>query len=100
LFVHDHQSSSSVRGQAAVDPGFETGFEDSRLTEILKAPSPAERAVTLAFNARGVTTWAEAAMAAGVAEPERQGAKGRRKVKRLASAVTGKVRRAEVFRRC
>ncbi|MGA5895142.1 hypothetical protein [Streptomyces venetus] len=41
------------------------------MIEILKALSPAERAVTLALGARGITTWAEAAMAAGAAEPER-----------------------------
>lgn len=84
-----------VCGQAAVDPGFETGFEDSRLIEILKLLSPAERAVTLALGTRGVTTWAEAAMAAGAAEPERQGAKVRRKVKRLAGRITGSSTAAE-----
>ncbi|MEW2326098.1 hypothetical protein AB0926_34380 [Streptomyces griseoincarnatus] len=84
-----------VCGQAAVDPGFETGFEDSRLIEILKALSPAERAVTLALGARGVTTWAEAAMAAGAAEPERQGERVRRKVKRLAGRITGSSPAAE-----
>ncbi|MGS2585882.1 hypothetical protein [Streptomyces hebeiensis] len=84
-----------VCGQAAVDPGFEAGFEDSRLTEILKALSPAERAVTLALGARGVTTWAEAAMAAGAADPERQGEKVRRKVKGLAGRITGSSTGAE-----
>lgn len=84
-----------VCGQAAVDPGLEAGFEDSRLTEILKALSPAERAVTLALGARGVTTWAEAAMAAGAAEPERQGEKVRRKVKKLAKRITGSSSAAE-----
>ncbi|MEW2080104.1 hypothetical protein AB0941_42705 [Streptomyces sp. NPDC013433] len=84
-----------VCGQAAVDPGLEAGFEDSRLTEILKALSPAERAVTLALGTRGVTTWAEAAMAAGAAEPERQGEKVRRKVKRLAGRITGSPPAAE-----
>ncbi|MFD5164020.1 hypothetical protein ACFWMJ_39250 [Streptomyces hawaiiensis] len=79
-----------VCGQDAADPGLEAGFEDSRLIEILKALSPAERAVTLALGARGVTTWAEAAMAAGAAEPERQGEKVRRKVKRLARLITGR----------
>ncbi|CAM5638979.1 hypothetical protein STAFG_0387 [Streptomyces afghaniensis 772] len=57
--------------------------------------SPAERAVTLALGTRGVTTWAEAAMAAGAAEPERQGAKVRRKVKRLAGRITGSSTAAE-----
>ncbi|MGW6223943.1 hypothetical protein ACWF8U_29115 [Streptomyces olivaceus] len=84
-----------VCGQAAADPGFETGFEDSRLIEILKALSPAERAVTLALGARGVTTWAEAATAAGAADPERQGEKVRRKVKRLARRITGSSTAAE-----
>ncbi|MET8964248.1 hypothetical protein ABZX69_33075 [Streptomyces sp. NPDC004074] len=84
-----------VCGQAAADTGLETGFEDSRLIEILKALSPAERAVTLALGARGVTTWAEAAMAAGAAEPERQAEKVRRKVKRLAGLITGSSSAAE-----
>ncbi|MFD0228076.1 hypothetical protein ACWGPD_10065 [Streptomyces hirsutus] len=84
-----------VCGQAAVDSGFEADFEDSRLTEILEALSPAERAVTLALGARGVTTWAEAAMAAGAADPERQAKKVRRKVKRLAGLITGSSPAAE-----
>jgi hypothetical protein len=81
--------------QAAAGTGFETCFEDSRLTEILNALSPAERAVTLALGARGVTTWAEAAMAAGAAEPEKQGEKVRRKVKRLTGLITGSSPAAE-----
>ncbi|MFG3609464.1 hypothetical protein [Streptomyces sp. NPDC047928] len=85
-----------VCGQAAVDPGIEAGFEDPRLTQIFEVLSPAERAVTLALGTRGVTTWTEAAMAAGAADPERQGAKVRRKVKRLAARSTGSSPAAEV----
>jgi hypothetical protein len=82
-------------GQAAADPGLETGFEDPRLTEILKALSPDERAVTLALANHGVTTWAEAAMAAGAAEPKLRGEQVRRKVKRLAARITGSSTAAE-----
>ncbi|MFD5861505.1 hypothetical protein [Streptomyces chartreusis] len=84
-----------VCGQAAVGPGFEAGFKDSRLIEILKALPPAERAVTLALATPGVTTWAEAAMVAGAAEPDRQAEKVRRKVKRLARLSTGRSSAAE-----
>ncbi|MEU2281715.1 hypothetical protein ABZ614_07095 [Streptomyces sp. NPDC013178] len=65
--------------------GVEAGFADPRLTEILEALSPAERAVTLALATPGVTTWAEAAVAAGAAQPKIQGERVRRKVKRLAA---------------
>ncbi|MGW6925204.1 hypothetical protein ACWGA9_28715 [Streptomyces sp. NPDC054950] len=61
----------------------------------MEALSPAERAVTLTLGTREVTTWAEAAMAAGAAEPERQGAKVRQKAKRLAGRITGSSPAAE-----
>ncbi|MFC8208809.1 hypothetical protein [[Kitasatospora] papulosa] len=77
-----------VSGQAAVDTGVDTGFEDPHLTKILDALSPAERAVTLAFATPGVTTWPEAAMAAGATQPKIQGEKVRRKVKALARRIT------------
>ncbi|MFJ8158443.1 hypothetical protein [Streptomyces sp. NPDC094468] len=86
-----------VCGQAAVDTGFETGFEDPRLIEILKALSPAERVVTLALAIPGVTTWEEAAMVAGAAEPKLQGPKVRRKVKRLAGRSTDRSPAAEAI---
>ncbi|MFD8609612.1 hypothetical protein [Streptomyces sp. NPDC059631] len=84
-----------VPGQAAADTGIEAGFEDPRLTEILEALSPAERAVTLALADHGVATWAEAAMAAGAAEPEHRGNQVRRKVKGLAARITGRTAAAE-----
>ncbi|WP_060905165.1 hypothetical protein [Streptomyces scabiei] len=84
-----------VPAQAAADTGVEAGFDDPRLTEILEALSPAERAVTLALANPGVTTWAEAAMAAGAAQPEIQGEKVRRKVRRLARRITGSSPAAE-----
>ncbi|BDM74872.1 hypothetical protein HEK616_83770 (plasmid) [Streptomyces nigrescens] len=77
-----------VSGQAAPGTGVEIGFEDPRLNTILEALSPAEREVTLALATDGVTTWAEAAMAAGATQPEIQGEKVRRKVKRLAARIT------------
>lgn len=57
-----HWSWGSLRGPA---PGRTSG-----------GPFPAERAVTLALGTPGVTTWPEAAMAAGAARPEIQGEKG------------------------
>ncbi|MEU5561229.1 hypothetical protein AB0H47_34780 [Streptomyces globisporus] len=79
-----------VPGQAAADLGVEAGFDDPRLAEIMQALSPAERAVTLALAAGGVTTWAEAAMAAGATQPKYAGEQVRRKVKRLAARITGR----------
>ncbi|MEW2400345.1 hypothetical protein [Streptomyces sp. NPDC046862] len=84
-----------VPAQTAADTGVEAGFDDPRLTEILEALSPAERAVTLALATPGVTTWAEAAMAAGAAQPKRQGEKVRRKVKGLAARITSRYLEAE-----
>ncbi|MFD0449430.1 hypothetical protein ACFQ10_54940 [Streptomyces indonesiensis] len=84
-----------VPGQAAADTGVEASFDDPRLTEILEALSPAERAVTLALAHPGVTTWAEAARAAGAAQPAIQGEKVRRKVKRLARRSTDRSPAAE-----
>ncbi|MDX2407377.1 hypothetical protein NJO91_30165 [Streptomyces microflavus] len=78
-----------VPGQAAADLGVEAGFDDPRLAEIMQALSPAERAVTLALAAGGVTTWAEAAMAAGATQPKYAGEQVRRKVKRLAARISG-----------
>lgn len=79
-----------VPGQAAADLGVEAGFDDPRLAEIMQALSPAERAVTLALATGGVTTWAEAAMAAGATQPQYAGEQVRRKVKRLAARITGR----------
>lgn len=78
-----------VAGPAA-HIGVEEGFEDPRLVELLAALSPAERAVTLALADPGVVTWAEAAMAAGAAQPKYAGERVRRKVKRLAARSTGR----------
>ncbi|WP_371551318.1 hypothetical protein OG266_38175 [Streptomyces sp. NBC_00554] len=77
-----------VPGRLDADSGVE-GFDDPRLNEILGALSPAERAVTLAMSLRGVSSWAEAALAAGVAQKEVFGERVRRKVKRLAARITG-----------
>ncbi|MGI5142606.1 MULTISPECIES: hypothetical protein [unclassified Streptomyces] len=86
-----------VPGQADADTGVEPGFEDPRLTEILEALSPAERAVALALADPGVTTWAEAAVAAGATQPELQGERVRRKVKRLAARSTDRSPAAEAI---
>ncbi|MET8629623.1 hypothetical protein ABZW30_38840 [Kitasatospora sp. NPDC004669] len=80
-----------VPGQAAADDNTaENGFEDRRLTAILAALTPAERAVTLALANPGVTTWAEAAAAARAPQPDAVGERVRRKVKRLASRNTAR----------
>lgn len=84
-----------VPAQAPADTGIEAVLDNPRLAEILEALSPAERAVMLALANPGVVTWADAAMAAGAAEPERQGDKVRRKVKRLVARITGRSSQAE-----
>ncbi|MFD9484696.1 hypothetical protein ACFWBX_11955 [Streptomyces sp. NPDC059991] len=83
-----------LSGQPAMDLSFE-GFEDPRLIEILETLSTDERAVVMWRSHRGITSWVEAAMAAGVSEPEVIARRVRRKVKRLAARVTGGVLRAE-----
>ncbi|MEU6548390.1 hypothetical protein [Streptomyces sp. NPDC046859] len=84
-----------IPAQAAAGTGIEAVLDNPRLAEILEALSPDERAVMLALGCPGVVTWAEAAMAAGAAEPERQGKRVRRKVKRLAARITGRSSQAE-----
>lgn len=78
-----------IPAQTADDSGLEAVLANPRLAAILEALSPTERAVMLALGTPGVVTWAEAAMAAGAAEPESQGERVRRKVKRLAARITG-----------
>ncbi|MCX4403811.1 MULTISPECIES: hypothetical protein [unclassified Streptomyces] len=91
LTLHD-----MVPGQGAdISASVAAGFDAPRLTEILAALSPAERAVTLALANPGVTTWAEAAMAGGAAQPALLGERVRRKVKRLAARSTGRSLAAE-----
>ncbi|MFF9982337.1 hypothetical protein [Streptomyces erythrochromogenes] len=75
-----------VSAQPGVDLGFE-GFEDPRLIEILDALSPEERAVVLCRSRSGITTWPEAAMAAGVSREVAE--QVRRKVKGLAARIVG-----------
>ncbi|MGW4349005.1 hypothetical protein ACWEL8_28585 [Streptomyces sp. NPDC004690] len=87
-----------IPAQAADGTGLEAVLDNPRLAEILEALSPAERAVMLALGSPGIVTWAEAAMTAGAAEPERQGERVRRKVKRLAARSTGRSSQAEAAR--
>ncbi|WP_446458725.1 hypothetical protein [Streptomyces rochei] len=84
-----------IPAQTADGSGLEAVLANPRLAAILEALSPAERAVMLALGTPGVVTWAEAAMAAGAAEPERQGERVRRKVKRLAARITGRSSQAD-----
>ncbi|MER5890444.1 hypothetical protein ABT160_42010 [Streptomyces sp. NPDC001941] len=79
-----------LTAQPAIDPSFE-GFEDLRLVEILQALSPDERAVAMYRSHRGITSWPEAAMAAGVpqAHVDAVANRVRRKVKRLAARLIG-----------
>lgn len=79
-----------LSGQPTIDLSF-AGFEDPRLIEILETLSPDERAVAMWRSRHGITSWPEAAMAAGVPEPEVVGERVRRKVKRLAARITGGV---------
>ncbi|WP_198351818.1 hypothetical protein [Streptomyces typhae] len=57
--------------------------DDPRLTAVLNALTPAERRVALAWAHPAVATWAEAALAAGAADPVKAGERVRRKLKRL-----------------
>ncbi|WP_411119912.1 hypothetical protein [Streptomyces sp. 058-1L] len=79
--------------QAAIDLSFE-GFEDSRLIQILEALTTDEREVVVWRSRRGITSWPEAAMAAGYPEPVVMGEQVRRKVKRLAEHITSSTLKA------
>ncbi|MFC8660705.1 hypothetical protein [Streptomyces sp. NPDC057199] len=59
--------------------------EDERLNAVLRGLDSAECDVVLALAAQEGTTWAEAASAAGAADPEAFGERVRRKTKRLAA---------------
>lgn len=59
--------------------------EDDRLNRVLRCLAPAERATVFAYAEGEGTTWAEAATAAGAADPDAFGERVRRKVKRLAA---------------
>ncbi|MGV9706029.1 hypothetical protein [Streptomyces sp. NPDC003483] len=78
-------------GQPAIDLSLE-GFEDPRLIEILENLSTDEREVAMWRSRRGITNWAEAAMAAGVPDPEIVGERVRRSTSRRS-------RRSEAGRR-
>ncbi|MFD5858758.1 hypothetical protein [Streptomyces chartreusis] len=56
---------------------------DARITAVLNALAPEERAIVLAWADAGVTTWAEAAWCAGAPDPEVCGERVRRKVRRV-----------------
>ncbi|WP_328974217.1 hypothetical protein [Streptomyces canus] len=60
------------------------GFEDERLTAVLRGLEPAEQQVVFAYTEGEGTTWEEAAAAAGASKPEAFGERVRRKVRRLA----------------
>ncbi len=76
-----------LSGKPATNLTFE-GFEDSRLIAILEALSPEEMAVATWRSCRGITSWPEAAMAAGLPEPKAVAERLRRKMKRLAAHTT------------
>ncbi|MET9459949.1 hypothetical protein ABZY05_33505 [Streptomyces canus] len=59
--------------------------EDERLNRVLRRLSPTERATVFTYAERGGITWAEAAAAAGAADPDAFGERIRRKIKRLAA---------------
>ncbi|MGW7256761.1 hypothetical protein [Streptomyces sp. NPDC054834] len=60
-------------------------FDDERLNALLRGMSRAEQRVVFAYAAGAGSTWAEAAAAAGAADPEAFGERVRRKAKRLAA---------------
>ena len=57
-------------------------LEDRRILAVLRSLSPAEAAVVAAYGSSPMT-WTQAAVEAGVANPEAFGERVRRKVKRL-----------------
>jgi hypothetical protein len=67
------------------DPGWiaiEAYSEDAQLGAVLHSLHPDERAVAMAWAHRGVATWTDAALFAGVPDPEAFGERVRRKVRR------------------
>jgi hypothetical protein len=60
-------------------------YDDERLDRVLGRLHPAERAVVVAYAEGEGTTWTEAAVVAGAADPAAFGDSVRRKVKRLAA---------------
>lgn len=81
LTLHDLVAGSPDRHDVA--GGAEP--DDPRLAALLRALEHAERDVVLSWAHAGVTTWAEAALQAGAADPIVLGERVRRKVKRLVS---------------
>jgi hypothetical protein len=63
---------------------FESAPENARLAAVLRELGPDERAVALAWGHRGVATWADAALFAGIDDPVLFGEQVRRKVRRIA----------------
>lgn len=59
-------------------------WRDGRIDAILQVLRPQEQAVVGAWTLPGVTTWADAAWAMGVPEPEVAGERIRRRVRRIA----------------
>ncbi|MFF7534679.1 hypothetical protein ACFZB2_37125 [Streptomyces bobili] len=70
-------------------------FDDDRLNRVLRALTPAEYAVVLAYAEGEGTTWAEAAAYVGATNPDAFGERVRRKTRRLAAEQN---RRAELAR--
>ncbi|MEU9675042.1 MULTISPECIES: hypothetical protein [Streptomyces] len=60
-------------------------YEDARLNGVLRGLKPVERQVLFALAEGEGTTWTEAAVATGAADPEELGERVRRKAKRLAA---------------
>ncbi|PSK70910.1 hypothetical protein C6W96_19860 [Streptomyces sp. CS149] len=60
-------------------------YEDARLNGVLRGLKPVERQVLYALAEGEGTTWTEAAVATGAADPEELGERVRRKAKRLAA---------------
>ncbi|MFJ5142783.1 hypothetical protein [Streptomyces sp. NPDC088707] len=87
-----------LSGQPATDLSFE-GFEDSRLIQILEALSIDDREVVMWRSRRGITSWAEAAAAAGLPKPAVAGNNVRRKVQRLADRMTNAAAKAQASTR-
>ncbi|WP_413754791.1 hypothetical protein [Streptomyces sp. MMBL 11-3] len=71
-------------------------FEDDRLNRVLRALTPAERAVVYAYAEGEGTTWTEAAAYAGATDPDAFGERIRRKTRRLATEQHRRATQARV----
>ncbi|WAU78499.1 hypothetical protein O1Q96_01330 (plasmid) [Streptomyces sp. Qhu-G9] len=94
LSLYDVLASVAEPGSMAAT----SDFHEARLTTILHALHPDERAVAMAWAHKGIATWTDAALFVGVPDPGVFGERVRRKVRRTVSrshdGAAKKVRKA------